>query len=78
MKPGANTFGTGAANDIVFPKGLGPERIGTITVAGGKVTMKLAPGVTMAKDGVAVHRARHGHGRRASATGSRWGAWRCT
>ena len=28
MKPGANTFGTGENNDIVFPKGLGPERIG--------------------------------------------------
>ena len=53
MKPGVNTFGTGPANDIVFPKGLGPERIGTITIAEGKVTMKLADGVTMAKDGVA-------------------------
>ncbi len=52
MKPGVNTFGTGPANDIVFPKGLGPERIGTITIAGGKVTMQLAPGVTMTKDGV--------------------------
>ena len=53
MKPGVNTFGTGPANDIVFPKGLGPERIGTITTAEGKVTMKLADGVSMAKDGVA-------------------------
>ncbi|MCM2327519.1 MAG: DUF1684 domain-containing protein [Lysobacter sp.] len=47
MKPGANTFGTGAANDIVFPKGLGPERMGTITIANKVVTMKLEPGVTM-------------------------------
>jgi uncharacterized protein (DUF1684 family) len=53
MKPGANTFGTGAGNDIVFPKGLGPERIGTLTVEPGKVTLELAPGVTMDKDGVA-------------------------
>jgi uncharacterized protein (DUF1684 family) len=52
MKPGVNTFGTGAGNDIVFPKGLGPERIGTITIEGGKVSMKLEPGVTMEKDGV--------------------------
>ena len=52
MKPGDNTFGTGAANDLVFAKGLGPERIGTLTVAPGKVTMKLAPGLAMAKDGV--------------------------
>ena len=52
MKPGANTFGTGAGNDIVFAKGLGPERMGTITVAGGKVTMKLAPGLTVRREGV--------------------------
>ena len=51
MKPGANTFGTGKDNDIVFPPGLGPARIGTIDVQPGKVTMKLAPGVTMEKDG---------------------------
>jgi uncharacterized protein len=53
MKPGVNTFGTGPDNAIVFPKGLGPERIGTIEVSPGKVTMKLAPGVTMTKDGAA-------------------------
>jgi uncharacterized protein (DUF1684 family) len=51
MKPGDNTFGTGEKNDIVFPKGLGPERIGVIHVAPGTVTVKLAPGVTMTKDG---------------------------
>ena len=51
MKPGPNTFGTGKDNDIVFPAGLGPSRIGTIDVQPGKVTMKLAPGVTMEKDG---------------------------
>jgi uncharacterized protein (DUF1684 family) len=52
MKPGVNTFGTGPANDIVFPAGLGPERIGTITVTGGKVTMKLESGVTVRKEGM--------------------------
>ena len=51
MKPGPNTFGTGEKNDIVFPRGLGPERIGVIDVAFGKVTMKLEPGVEMKKDG---------------------------
>jgi uncharacterized protein (DUF1684 family) len=45
MKPGVNTFGTGPDNDIVFPEGLGPARMGTITIAGGKVTMKLVPGL---------------------------------
>lgn len=52
MKPGMNTFGTGETNDIVFPKGLGAGRMGTITIAGGKVTMKLAPGVTVRKEGM--------------------------
>jgi uncharacterized protein (DUF1684 family) len=54
MKPGVNTFGTGEKNDIVFPKGLGPERMGTITVEPGKVFVKLEPGVTMTKDGAAL------------------------
>lgn len=53
MKPGENTFGTGEKNDLVFPKGLGPERIGTFIVEPDKVTLKLAPGVTMTKDGTA-------------------------
>ena len=53
MKPGENTFGTGEKNDIVFPKGLGPDRMGTLVVEPNKVTLKLAPGVTMQKDGVA-------------------------
>jgi hypothetical protein len=54
MKPGANTFGTGASRDMVFPKGLGPERMGTITVSPGekKVTLKLEPGVEMEKNGM--------------------------
>jgi uncharacterized protein len=52
MKEGTNTFGTGAGNDIVFPKGLGPERMGTIEVEPGRVSVKLAPGVTMEQDGI--------------------------
>ena len=54
MKPGANTFGTGEKNDIVFPAGLGPERMGTITVEPGRVFVRLEPGLTMAKDGVTM------------------------
>jgi uncharacterized protein (DUF1684 family) len=54
MKPGVNTFGTGEANDIAFPKGLGPERMGTITAEPGKVMVKLAEGLTMTtRDGQA-------------------------
>ena len=78
MKPGANTFGTGAANDIVFPKGLGPERMGTITIADKKVTMKLAPGVTMRQGRRDLHRARAGHRRGQARLGDAWGAWPCT
>lgn len=52
MKAGANTFGTGEANDIVLPQGLGPQRMGTIDVQPGKVTLSLEPGITMVKDGV--------------------------
>jgi uncharacterized protein len=51
MKPGVNTFGTGAVNDIVFPPGLGPARMGTVTVGPEHVVVKLAPGVTMTQDG---------------------------
>jgi uncharacterized protein len=54
MKPGVNTFGTGEGNDIVFPKGLGPERMGTITVEPGNVKVKMAEGLVMTtKDGQA-------------------------
>ena len=57
MKPGVNTFGTAANNDIVFPpevKGTGPDVIGTITVDAAKksVTLKLNEGVSMTSDGM--------------------------
>jgi uncharacterized protein len=52
LKPGANTFGTGPGNDVVFPKGLGPDRMGSITIAGGKVTLTMAPGLTVRKEGM--------------------------
>lgn len=52
MKFGVNTFGTGEANDLVFPKGLGPERMGAIEVAPGKVTLRMAPGLLAEKEGV--------------------------
>lgn len=54
MRPGVNTFGTGKDNDIVFPpelKGTGPDRLGTITAEAGKVTLRLAEGVSMASEG---------------------------
>lgn len=56
MKPGVNTFGVAASNDIVFPpqlKGTGPDMIGTITVntSAKTVTLKLADGVSMTSAG---------------------------
>lgn len=56
LKEGANTFGAGKDNDIVFPaalKGTGPERLGTMLVdaAGKKVTLRLPEGVSMTSGG---------------------------
>lgn len=56
MKEGANTFGTGADNDIIFPpqlKGTGPARLGSIVVDGKNksVTLRLADGTTWNADG---------------------------
>jgi len=56
MKPGANTFGTGADNDIVFPaalNGVGPERLGVINVdeAAKSVTLTMADGAVWTADG---------------------------
>ena len=51
LKPGTNTIGTSPGNDVVFPKGLGPQRIGAITIEFSKVTLTLEKGVAMKKDG---------------------------
>jgi uncharacterized protein (DUF1684 family) len=52
LKAGANTFGTGKDNDVVFPpelKGVGPARLGTLLVDpdAKQVKLQLATGVTM-------------------------------
>jgi uncharacterized protein len=52
LKPGENTFGTGPGNDLVFPKGLGPNGMGSVYVLPDRVTVKLVEGLTMKKDGV--------------------------
>lgn len=41
LKPGANTFGSDAANAIVFPKG--PARAGEFDLSGKEVTVKVLP-----------------------------------
>jgi uncharacterized protein (DUF1684 family) len=58
LKPGENTFGTGAGNDIVFPKGTGPAGMGSVFVEPpsmgnpGRVTVKMVEGLRMRKDGI--------------------------
>jgi len=56
LKRGANTFGTGKDNDVVFPaamKGPGTERLGTLMVDAGtrKVTLQLPEGVSWMSEG---------------------------
>jgi hypothetical protein len=50
LKPGENTFGTAPTNDIVFPKGLGPNGMGSIFVEPKSVRVVLVPGYTMKGD----------------------------
>lgn len=50
LKEGDNTFGSAADNHLVFPAGT-PARIGTLQLKGGKVTLSVAPGVPLLKDG---------------------------
>lgn len=43
LEPGANTFGSGEGSDLVFPAGT-PERIGTLVLDDGNVTLEPAAG----------------------------------
>ena len=52
LKPGENTFGTGAKNDVVFPKGLGPAGMGSVWVEPGRVRVKLVEGLKMTNNGI--------------------------
>ena len=50
LKPGENMFGTGAGNDVVFPKGLGPAGMGSVFVQpDGTVKVKMVEGLAMMK-----------------------------
>ena len=52
LKPGENTFGTGARNDVVFPKGVGPAGMGSVFVEPGRVRVKLVEGLKMTSSGI--------------------------
>lgn len=45
LKPGENTFGTNPGNDIVFPKGKAPGRIGTFILSDSVIVVKINRGV---------------------------------
>lgn len=47
LKEGSNSFGTGKSMNIVLPAGTAPENIGTLELANGVVTLKVADGVTV-------------------------------
>jgi uncharacterized protein len=47
MKPGVNTIGAAPGNDIVLPKGVGPDKLGQVIIDGKMIVLKLADGITM-------------------------------
>jgi hypothetical protein len=49
LKPGANSFGSAAENEIVFPRG--PAHAGEFDLEGKEVTLKLLPEVHAASEG---------------------------
>lgn len=51
LKEGENTLGTGTKHSIVLPKGSAPANVGTLELANGVVTLRVAPRVSvMVKD----------------------------
>lgn len=54
LKEGANTFGTGKEMKIVLPPGSAPANVGTLELANGIVTLKVADGVKVKNAGGAV------------------------
>ncbi len=51
LEDGENSFGTAPQNDVIFPAGSGPARIGTFALDSGGVTMRVAPGLAVSHDG---------------------------
>ncbi len=55
LKSGENTFGTNPGNDIVFPKGKAPGKIGTFILKDSTVTIKIIPGVEVTYNDKPLH-----------------------
>lgn len=54
LTEGANTFGTGKEMSIVLPPGSAPANVGTLELANGMVTLKVAEGVKVKDAGGAA------------------------
>lgn len=54
LREGENTFGSNAANDIVFPAAKAPSEIGKMTLIDSVVMVKIFPGVQVLCDGKRV------------------------
>ena len=57
LKDGANPFGTDPKGKIVLPAGSAPARAGVFDLRGGKVTVRMDPGVEATVDGKPVQTA---------------------
>ena len=55
LKPGINKFGTDLGNDIVFPRGMAPGVIGSLTLNNGIVTVNVNPHVRVLCNGKPVY-----------------------
>jgi uncharacterized protein len=55
LKNGSNTFGTNPHNDIIFPKGKAPGKIGVFILKDSIVTIKVYPGVEVTYNDRPVH-----------------------
>lgn len=51
LRPGANSVGARETDRVRFRDGATPDRVGTLELAGDKVTLRLAPGVQATRNG---------------------------
>jgi hypothetical protein len=54
LKEGSNRFGSAPTNEVAFPEGSAPARGGTFELVGGKVTIRVDPGVAITAKGAPV------------------------
>lgn len=54
LKEGQQSFGPGRSNQIIFPKGTGPDTIGSIVLQNGRIITHIKEGITVYNDGKPV------------------------